>query len=158
MDELLKLPEFSWEEIKEHTDAQSCWCVMNGLVYDLTNFLKIHPGGAHVIIELGGQDATDTFEDVGHTIQARMMSDEYIIGRVKGVADIRKCYSDTKECSSSPPTRRGKNLGASVSLIVAIVLVVLIGIWVFFYLQEDEDKIYHHFKISNIQQQQHSVD
>lgn len=54
MEELLKLPEFSWEEIKKHTDAQSCWCVFHGLVYDLTKFLKLHPGGSHVILEVAG--------------------------------------------------------------------------------------------------------
>lgn len=54
MEELLKLPEFSWEEIQKHKDAQSCWCVFYGLVYDLTKFMKYHPGGHHVILEAAG--------------------------------------------------------------------------------------------------------
>ncbi|CDJ41083.1 cytochrome b5, putative [Eimeria tenella] len=102
MEELLKLPEFSWEEIKKHTDAQSCWCVFHGLVYDLTKFLKLHPGGSHVILEVAGQDATDTFEDIGHTLEARIMADEYIVGRVKGETNLRRCKPENaKECSAN---------------------------------------------------------
>lgn len=54
MEDLLQLPELSWEEIRKHTDTQSCWCVFYGLVYDLTKFLKQHPGGHHVILEVAG--------------------------------------------------------------------------------------------------------
>lgn len=47
-----------------------------------------------------GQDATEAFEDVGHSFQAQLAADEYIIGRVKGATEIRKCKRDTAGYSS----------------------------------------------------------
>lgn len=148
MEELLKLPEFTWEEIQGHTDAQSCWCVMHGLVYDLTKFLDSHPGGAHVILEVAGQDATEAFEDIGHTLQARVMADEYIVGRLKGATDIRKCTAESRGCCSI--SARDNKGGVSMSLIVAMILVALIGIWAYFHFQDDGSMLYQ--RISTIQE------
>ncbi|CDJ50356.1 cytochrome b5, putative [Eimeria brunetti] len=142
MEELLKLPEFSWEEIQKHTDAQSCWCVFYGLVYDLTKFLKLHPGGHHVILEVAGQDATETFEDIGHTLDARAMADEYIIGRVKGETNLRKCTPIKKKETSTSSAASAPKGNASTSLIVVMIIVALIGIWAYYQFQDDNSTLY----------------
>ncbi|KIH64489.1 cytochrome b5-like Heme/Steroid binding domain protein [Ancylostoma duodenale] len=49
-------------------------------VYDVSKFLDEHPGGLEVIAELAGKDATASFEDVGHSKDARDMAKEYLIG------------------------------------------------------------------------------
>jgi cytochrome b involved in lipid metabolism len=33
------------EELKTHNDKNSCWVAYQGIVYDVTDWLKIHPGG-----------------------------------------------------------------------------------------------------------------
>lgn len=33
-------------EIAKHATPDDCWVVVNGKVYDLTNFAPNHPGGA----------------------------------------------------------------------------------------------------------------
>jgi cytochrome b involved in lipid metabolism len=33
----------------------------------VTEYLDDHPGGAEVMLEQAGMDATDMFEDIGHT-------------------------------------------------------------------------------------------
>lgn len=101
MEELLKLPEFTWEEIQKHSDSKSCWCVIHGLVYDLTKFLDYHPGSSHVILEVAGQDATEGFEEVGHSLQSRLMADDYIVGRLKGATEIRKCKKEVNTYSAT---------------------------------------------------------
>ncbi|CDJ61870.1 cytochrome b5, putative [Eimeria maxima] len=142
MEDLLQLPELSWEEIRKHTDTQSCWCVFYGLVYDLTKFLKQHPGGHHVILEVAGQDATETFEDIGHTLDARVMADEYIIGRVKGETNLRKCTpTNVKEYRSTSAHGTAKG-AASTSLIVVMIVVALIGIWAYYQFQDDNSTLY----------------
>ncbi|CDI78808.1 cytochrome b5, putative [Eimeria acervulina] len=142
MEELLKLPEFSWEEIQKHKDAQSCWCVFYGLVYDLTKFMKYHPGGHHVILEAAGKDATETFEDIGHTLDARMMADKYIIGRVKGETNLRKCTPANIKESGAMPSSTVARAGASTSLIVVMIVVALIGIWAYYQFQDDKSSLY----------------
>lgn len=33
------------DELSRHSTTDDYWCVLDGLVYDLTPFLKYHPGG-----------------------------------------------------------------------------------------------------------------
>lgn len=40
----------SHEEIKKHGSANDCWVILHSKVYDVTDFVKEHPGGA------GGMD------------------------------------------------------------------------------------------------------
>lgn len=41
-----------------------------------------HPGGDEVLLSATGKDATNDFEDVGHSDSAREMMDKYYIGEV----------------------------------------------------------------------------
>jgi cytochrome b involved in lipid metabolism len=43
-----KLNSYTWKEIR---DPNKKWIVINGYVYDLTNFLRKHPGGARYFLE-----------------------------------------------------------------------------------------------------------
>lgn len=49
---------FTWEEVQTHNKRTDSWVVLNGKVYNVTNFMKKHPGGARVLSTYGGQDAT----------------------------------------------------------------------------------------------------
>ncbi|CAG5119548.1 unnamed protein product [Candidula unifasciata] len=69
-------------EIADHCSSQSCWMVVNNKVYDVTRFLRMHPGGEDIILEYGGHDATSAFIDKGHSPDAYGMLTEYCIGRV----------------------------------------------------------------------------
>ncbi|XP_029778446.1 cytochrome b5 isoform X2 [Suricata suricatta] len=42
----------------------------------------LHPGGEEVLREQAGGDATENFEDVGHSTDARELSKTYIIGEL----------------------------------------------------------------------------
>ena len=59
-------------EVAEHKDRNSCWLVIHNKVYDVTKFLEEHPGGEEVIIDVGGRFASEPFEDVGHSEDARL--------------------------------------------------------------------------------------
>lgn len=41
-----------------------------------------HPGGDEVLLSATGKDATNDFEDVGHSDSAREMMDKYYIGEI----------------------------------------------------------------------------
>lgn len=52
---------YSWDDVKEHDKKNDKWLVIDGKVYNISNFMKKHPGGARVIGAYGGQDATDVW-------------------------------------------------------------------------------------------------
>lgn len=43
---MAKQPVITADELQKHSSAESCWLVVNGVVWDLTEFAPEHPGGA----------------------------------------------------------------------------------------------------------------
>ncbi|XP_069072382.1 cytochrome b5 type B [Pleurodeles waltl] len=73
---------FTLEEIHKRNTPEKAWLVIHDRVYDVTRFVDEHPGGEEVLFEQAGGDATESFEDVGHSIDAREMLKQYFIGEV----------------------------------------------------------------------------
>jgi hypothetical protein len=55
---------YTMAKVKENNSASSCWSVINGNVYNLTQWINSHPGGPSVIRGLCGVDGTASFN--GH--------------------------------------------------------------------------------------------
>ncbi|KAF2238318.1 putative mitochondrial cytochrome b2 [Viridothelium virens] len=55
---------FSYDEVSKHNTAESCWVVLYGNVYDVTEFVPQHPGGSKIILQLAGKDATEEYDPV----------------------------------------------------------------------------------------------
>lgn len=75
-------PRYSRHDVADHCTMDTCWIVINNRVYDVTRFLRMHPGGEDIILEYGGHDATTAFIDKGHSGDAFDMLAEYCIGEV----------------------------------------------------------------------------
>ncbi|XP_023646499.1 cytochrome b5 type B [Paramormyrops kingsleyae] len=73
---------FTLEEIKQHNMSKDTWIIIHDKVYNITSFLEEHPGGEEVLLEQAGTDATESFEDVGHSKDAREMLQQYFIGEL----------------------------------------------------------------------------
>ncbi|KAL4216979.1 hypothetical protein ACF0H5_023436 [Mactra antiquata] len=57
----VRKPSIPWSEIQKHTTKEDKWIVINGQVYDVTNWSYKHPGGSRLISHYAGQDATEAF-------------------------------------------------------------------------------------------------
>ncbi|GAA6051138.1 hypothetical protein NBRC10513_000978 [Rhodotorula toruloides] len=70
------------EEVAKHNTAESAWVIIEGGVYDVTDFLEDHPGGKKVLLKGCGQDSTEKF----HSFHSRKVLDKtakpYLIGKV----------------------------------------------------------------------------
>ncbi|KAJ7631075.1 FMN-dependent dehydrogenase-domain-containing protein [Roridomyces roridus] len=55
---------FSLEDIAQHNSSSSCWVIIKNNVYDVTDFLQEHPGGASIILKYAGRDATRAYEPI----------------------------------------------------------------------------------------------
>ncbi|NXC20221.1 CYB5 protein, partial [Corythaeola cristata] len=73
------------EEVQQHNNSQSTWIILHHRIYDVTKFLDEHPGGEEVLREQAGGDATENFEDVGHSTDARTLSETFIVGELHPV-------------------------------------------------------------------------
>ncbi|KAJ1561180.1 hypothetical protein HK096_005707 [Nowakowskiella sp. JEL0078] len=59
--------------------SQPVLVTIEGKVYDVTNFINDHPGGAEILLEHNGKDATSSFLSVNHSDEAKQMMDEYLL-------------------------------------------------------------------------------
>ncbi|OQV22110.1 putative Cytochrome b5 [Hypsibius exemplaris] len=94
--------KYSTEQVASHNNKDDCWLIINGKVYDVTKFLEEHPGGEEVLIENSGRDATENFEDVGHSTDAREMMKDYLIGEIE---DVKPKKAEPKKPLVKPDTK-----------------------------------------------------
>ncbi|KAF7597380.1 hypothetical protein BBP40_006322 [Aspergillus hancockii] len=50
--------------VAEHNSRDSCWVIVHGKAYDVTEFLPEHPGGQKIILKYAGKDATEEFDPI----------------------------------------------------------------------------------------------
>jgi len=95
---------FTLDEIQKHNKKDDCWIIIGGEVYDVTNYLKDHPGGATPIVcYSGGVDATAIF-DLVHAQDAKEIKERYLIGKVFLPERAVIVESRQKNCQVNPRT------------------------------------------------------
>uniref|UniRef100_A0A673MWK0 Fatty acid desaturase 2 n=1 Tax=Sinocyclocheilus rhinocerous TaxID=307959 RepID=A0A673MWK0_9TELE len=52
---------YTWEEVQKHTKSGDQWIVVERKVYNVSQWVKRHPGGLRIIRHYAGEDATDAF-------------------------------------------------------------------------------------------------
>ncbi|WFD43820.1 hypothetical protein MPSI1_002485 [Malassezia psittaci] len=91
----------TFEELSQHNKEDDLWLLIDGKAH------RQHPGGEEVLLTEAGKDATEPFEDVGHSEDARedlrklqigILSDPVGISRVFVVLIIGKCAKDRPYC------------------------------------------------------------
>ncbi|KAJ9151153.1 hypothetical protein NKR23_g3058 [Pleurostoma richardsiae] len=75
--------EFTFQDVAEHNTKKDIYLVVHEKVYDITKFVDEHPGGEEVLLDVAGQDASEAFEDVGHSDEARETLEQLLVGKLK---------------------------------------------------------------------------
>lgn len=57
----VRIALYTMATVGEHSTAASCWSVIDGNVYDLTDWIGKHPGGERAITGLCGKDGSAAF-------------------------------------------------------------------------------------------------
>jgi nitrate reductase (NAD(P)H) len=75
---------YTLSEVAKHNTAIDCWLIINSKVYNTTDYLNSHPGGAQTIIPYCGTDATAAYDAVmKHGVKASAELATIIIGTIK---------------------------------------------------------------------------
>jgi hypothetical protein len=61
---------YTMTQVRANNTAANCWAVIDDSVYDLTNWIKSHPGGSGAIVGLCGTDGSAAFS-IKHGNQSR---------------------------------------------------------------------------------------
>ncbi|KAI9095171.1 acyl-CoA dehydrogenase/oxidase [Phlyctochytrium arcticum] len=80
-----EMKEFSMDEVATHNNADSLWTVIDGRVYDLTNFADMHPGGLAILLDFAGKDSTREFYGLHRQSVLLRLGPKYEIGTIRGV-------------------------------------------------------------------------
>ena len=72
----LELPMLKWADIMEHNTVDDLWVVIDGRVWDMTEFIATdHPGGEDIPLEYGGKDASDFWHEMHGHVEADILED-----------------------------------------------------------------------------------
>ncbi|KAI8617689.1 cytochrome-b5 reductase [Chytriomyces sp. MP71] len=121
---------FTWADVAEHNTRKSSWLVIDKMVYDVTKFLEEHPGGEEVMMENAGFDATDAFDEIGHSDDAKDLLKSMLIGTLE---DAAKPPSKNSKVAETTSIRASGAKGSSGGINwVAIAAVPLVAAAVYF--------------------------
>ncbi|WP_051207582.1 cytochrome b5 domain-containing protein [Saccharospirillum impatiens] len=86
-----RVREITLDELATHNSADSCWKEIEGLVYDVTDFIDRHPTPASVMTQWCGRPSTEGWVDKGngrpHSQGAEALLDDFLVGYLEG-ADV----------------------------------------------------------------------
>ncbi|CAO0803568.1 unnamed protein product [Mucor circinelloides] len=71
---------YSLDDVSKHNTKDDLWMTIHNKVYNITEFVLEHPGGEEVLLDEAGKDATEAFEDIGHSDEAREILEKYLVG------------------------------------------------------------------------------
>jgi len=86
-----EMQRYTLAEVAEHMDETSCWYSLYGVIYDFTDYMDLHPGGAGTILMACGTVATELFESIDkHNVDLLLNGgfSSYIIGREGSTSGI----------------------------------------------------------------------
>ncbi|KAF7703392.1 cytochrome b5 [Silurus meridionalis] len=120
---------YTRKQIQAHNMSKDAWLIIHDKVYDITCFLEEHPGGEEVLLEQAGSDATESFEDVGHSTDAREMLEQYYIGELH--EDDRK-----RDCKKEVYITTSKESSSWSTWLIPAVAVAVVGFMYRYYMLE----------------------
>jgi uncharacterized protein with NAD-binding domain and iron-sulfur cluster len=89
---------YTMDDVRKHNTKDDLWTVYDNNVYDITKFVKSHPGG-NIIINAGGKRLDKVWEDYGyewHMKNSKVMEelDKYKIGTVIEEYSVKSVFDN----------------------------------------------------------------
>ncbi|KZT62777.1 cytochrome b5 [Calocera cornea HHB12733] len=123
------------DQLKEHSKKEDLWILIHGKVYDVTKFLDEHPGGDEVILAEKGTDATEAFEDVGHSDEARALLPDMLIGTFKGDMKAAVTAAATEAKIAAQKINKPSQGAGAISYVLPLAFLGAYLAWRFYFSQ-----------------------
>ncbi|KAL4895063.1 cytochrome b5-like heme/steroid binding domain-containing protein [Aspergillus ambiguus] len=112
--------EFTLSQVAGHNTKKDLYMVVHDKVYDCSSFVDEHPGGEEVLLDVGGQDATEAFEDVGHSDEAREILDGLYVGDLKRMPGDPAPPASHSASSSAPSSSSSGGFGVGLYSVLLV--------------------------------------
>ncbi|KAK0743299.1 cytochrome b5-like heme/steroid binding domain-containing protein [Schizothecium vesticola] len=127
---------FTYQDVAEHNTKKDLFVVIHDEVFDVSKFVDEHPGGEEVLLDVAGQDATEAFEDVGHSDEARESLKPMLVG------SLQRKSGDPKPKTPLPgavaPAANTESAGLGVGLYFIMLLGGLAAFGAYQYMQQQQ--------------------
>ncbi|KAG5313170.1 CYB5 protein, partial [Acromyrmex insinuator] len=129
--DMAEMKVFTRNEIKKNDDKDKVLFILHDKVYNVRSFLNEHPGGEEILLEHKGIDASEDFDDVGHSKDAMELMKTYQVGVIADSERMNKLPK--KGWTSGYVKETGKNVqGFSLSSYLLMGGIALVAV-LFFY-------------------------
>lgn len=116
------------ERVSSRSYPHTPKCIkVNKIVYDVTPYIRDHPGGPDVLLDTAGTDATEAYEEVGHSEDADEILQTYFIGTLKDAQEhrpksktVRVIQQPAKSTAEVSKTTKGSGLEGIVRTIALV--------------------------------------
>ncbi|KAB0797088.1 hypothetical protein PPYR_08082 [Photinus pyralis] len=117
------------KEVEKHKNG---WIIIHNSVYDMSKFIPEHPGGEEVLLELEGFDATEGFEDAGHTPDARGILAKLKVGELEKT-EHTEFEAKTEDWLVYTPDPKEEEPPASENSLTVPIIIGLVAILICFF-------------------------
>jgi len=76
-----KTTVFTKEEVAKHNTEHDCWLIIDNKVYDVSDYVDVHPGGPAILNNAGG-DSSKGFHGEQHPDNVLTLLPDYYIGNL----------------------------------------------------------------------------
>uniref|UniRef100_A0A9I9DTI8 Cytochrome b5 heme-binding domain-containing protein n=2 Tax=Cucumis melo TaxID=3656 RepID=A0A9I9DTI8_CUCME len=84
-------------EVKEHRTEGSMWTVLKGRVYNISPYMKFHPGGADILMKAVGKDCTSLFNKYHAWVNDEFLLEKCLVGTLDD-SHRYLCHSKVTSC------------------------------------------------------------
>ncbi|KAI4211212.1 MAG: hypothetical protein LQ351_006010 [Letrouitia transgressa] len=138
--------ELTFSDVSAHNSKKDLYVVIHDKVYNATSFIDEHPcwlrnrGGEEVLLDVAGQDATEAFEDVGHSDEAREILAGLQTGNLKRLPGDPAPHAAPSTGEVTTPKSDGAGLGVVFYALVLVGAGLAFGVYQYLQSRSGESK------------------